>query len=61
MLVSILSACMSVHHMHTSWRPEENVRSPGTEVADGCELPCGYLELSLGPLEQQAMVIAIEQ
>ena len=25
----------------SSQRPDESVRSPGTAVTDGCELPCG--------------------
>ena len=32
---------------------EEEVRFPGTEVTDGCELQCGCWELKLGPLEEQ--------
>ena len=29
--------------------PEEGIRSLGTEVKDGCELPCGYWELNRDP------------
>lgn len=30
------------------------VRSPGTRAMNGCELPCGYWKLNLGPLQEQA-------
>jgi hypothetical protein len=35
--------CMCVHPMHAQCpkRPEEGVPSPGTGVANGCELACG--------------------
>jgi hypothetical protein len=53
MCVSILLACMYMYHMFAWYpcRPEEGVGCPGTEVTDGCELPCGYLELNSVPLE----------
>lgn len=28
--------------MYDPWRSEQNIRSPGTEVRNGCKLPCGY-------------------
>lgn len=46
----VLPACMHVYHV-CAWylqRPEEGVRSPGTEVIDSCKPPCGCWELSLG-------------
>lgn len=38
--MSISSACVSVYHVHAwyFWKPEESIRSPGT---DGFEPPCG--------------------
>lgn len=50
----ILSACMSVYHVH-DWCPgvpEEGVRFPGTRVTDACEPPCGCWESNIGPLEE---------
>ena len=37
----------------TGKRPEDGIGSLGTEVTDGCELPCGFWESNLGPLEGQ--------
>lgn len=34
-------------------RPEEDDRSSRTGIKDGCELPGGFWELNLGPLEEQ--------
>jgi hypothetical protein len=54
----ILPACMSLYYI-CDWypqRPEEGVRSPGIGVTDGCEPPCGYWELNLGPLEQSVLL-----
>ena len=50
-----LSACIYVHHVNACclWRPEESIRSPGTGVKDGYELPCGCWESNLGPLQGQ--------
>ena len=31
---------------------EEDIRSPGTGITDGCKLLCGYWEVNPGPLEQ---------
>lgn len=38
-----LLVCMSVHHMHARYppRPEQGVRSLGTRVIGGCEVPRG--------------------
>jgi hypothetical protein len=35
-------------------RLEEGVKSPGVVVIDGCKLPCGCLESSLAPLQEQS-------
>lgn len=45
---------MFVHHMH------EGTESPKTEISDSDELPCGVWELSLGPLQEQPMVLTAE-
>lgn len=34
------------------------LRSRGTVVTDGCELPCGCCELSLGLLDEQSVLLA---
>jgi hypothetical protein len=38
----------------------ERVRSPETGVTKGCERPCGCLELNLGPLGEQLVLLATE-
>lgn len=38
----------------------QDVRSRGTIVSDGCELPCGGWELKLGPLEEQPVLFISE-
>jgi hypothetical protein len=50
----VLTVCMSRDHLYGRYlqRPEVGVRSPGTRVPDGCELPCEYRELDLCPLEE---------
>lgn len=47
--------CSYVHYMYARcpWRPEEVARSLRTGDTDHCELPCGSLELILGPLQEQ--------
>lgn len=35
----------------------ENIRSPGTGVTDGCELPCGVLGVKLNGLLQEQPVL----
>jgi hypothetical protein len=43
-----------------SQRPEEDIRSSGTRVADDCGLPCDCWELNPGPLEEQPVLLTIE-
>ena len=38
----------------------EDIRSPGTEVTDGHELPSGCWELNLDPLEEQPVHLTAE-
>lgn len=42
MYLDILSAYMGMHHVHAlcPWKSEEDVKSSGTGVLDGCDLPC---------------------
>lgn len=42
--MDVLSAHMSVYHFACLQKPEESIRSTGTEVADGCEPLCGCWE-----------------
>lgn len=54
---------MPVHHLHV-WclqRPEEDVGSSGTGAINGCELPCGCLELNLSPSEEQPVLLTYLQ
>lgn len=41
-------------------RPEGGVRTPATEVKDGCKLPCRRRELNLCPLKEQPMLLMPE-
>jgi hypothetical protein len=38
---------------------EEGIRSPGTGVRGGCELPCGCWELNSGPLEEYPVLLTL--
>ena len=59
--MGVLPECVSVHYMQADpRRPEERVRSQGTRVTGGCELPCGCWELNLGPLEEQPVFLTSE-
>lgn len=54
---------MFVNQVHTWYpqRPEEIVRSPGTEVANGCELPCGCWKSHTSlPLEEWLVILTTE-
>lgn len=39
---------------------EDSVRSPGTSVTDGCEMPCGCWEPKLGSLHHQQVLLNSE-
>ena len=59
MCISVLHACMSVHHVH-AWcprRPKGVIRSLGTGVDDYCELSCRYLKPSPGPLVMKPVLL----
>lgn len=43
--------------MQCLWGSEEGIRTHGIVVTDGWELPCGYLELNPGPLEEQPVLL----
>lgn len=38
--------------------PEVDIRNPGTGGSDDFELPCGFLELNLGPLEELSKLLS---
>lgn len=60
--MTVLPACMFVHHMHTRCpqKSKESIRYPGTGIADGCELPCECWELTFSPLEEQLALLTVE-
>lgn len=62
MCMGIFPTCMCVYHVCTwcLWRPEKGVRSPGTWVTGGWELPCGGWELNPGPLQEQPGLLTDE-
>lgn len=41
-------------------RSEEGIGSPGIEVTQGRELPCGSWEKDLGPVQEQSMILSVE-
>lgn len=54
MCMGVLPAHMPGDHL-CSWYPgrlEEGARYPETRIAEDCELPCGYWEPFLYPLEE---------
>lgn len=60
--MTVLPACISVYHMH-AWCPqrsEEGIRSPGTEVMDGCGPPYRYGEINPDPLQGQHVLLTAE-
>ena len=62
MCTGVLSPCMCAFHIHAYYpkKPEGGVRSLGAEVTDGCEVMGGCWELSLGPLEEQSLLLTTE-
>lgn len=48
--MSVLPTYVSMSHV--PWKAKEAIKSPGTEVMDGCEPPCGCYELNTGLLPQ---------
>ena len=57
--MSVLPAFRYVYYM-CAWcrqRPEEVVESSGTEGTDHSERPCGCCDLSLGPLQEQPVLL----
>lgn len=55
MCMKVLSRCTSVYH--NAWclgRLEEDIRSPGTQVTDRCELLFHFWESNLGPQEESS-------
>lgn len=51
MCMIVLPASVYMHHMST-WRPEEDARSPGTRVPGGC------WEMNVGPPEEQPVFLS---
>lgn len=45
--------------MYAWWlrKTEEDVRFHVTSIIDGFELPCGFLEMKLGCMEDQAIIL----
>jgi hypothetical protein len=42
------------------WIREKSIRCLGTGITDGCELPCGCLELNLDALQEQPVLPTTE-
>lgn len=43
------------------WKPEEGIRSFGSAVTGGCELPCGSWESNWSPLKKQPVLLIAKQ
>ena len=54
--VCLCTPCMSGAH----GSQKKGIRSPGTRVTVGCELPCGCWESNTGPLGEQSMLLTTE-
>jgi hypothetical protein len=54
-VMSILLVHIKVWNVHAgcTWKPEEGVRSSGTEVTGGFQLPYECWEHNVSPLEEQ--------
>lgn len=58
MCIVILSECIAGFHLcdrHVE-RPDQGIRSPGTEVIGSCKPPHGCCELNSGPPEKAAVL-----
>ena len=44
--------------MQYPWRPDEGIKSPGTGVTDGCQLPRECWESNLSPLKGELVPLA---
>jgi hypothetical protein len=51
MVINVLFVCVYVYLP---------VRSPGTEVTNGSQLPCGFWESNLGPLQEYQVLLSAE-
>jgi hypothetical protein len=58
MCISVLSACISVYHMHVLYvqRSEAGTESSGSRVIDRCDPPCVCWETIPGPLWEQLLL-----
>jgi hypothetical protein len=59
MYMNVLPSCIYVCSVsmcvQCPQRSEEDVRSPGTGMADDCDPPCVYWELNPGLLQEEAL------
>ena len=60
--MDVLPVCLSVHHAHAWYlqRLEESIPSPGTGGTNSWRSTCGGLELKLGSLEEQPVLLTAE-
>lgn len=55
------ASCVSVPHTFlVPMKPEEDVRPLSAGITDGCEPLCTCWELSMGPLEEQTVLLTVE-
>lgn len=62
MHMSTLPTCMSVHRVWAVPLEEKGFAgAPGTGVAGGYELSCGFSEFNLGPLKEQLVLLILRR
>lgn len=54
---SYICVCAILVYLMPLWWSEEGVKSPGTLLTDGCELPCEYWEPTLDSLQDQQVLL----
>lgn len=52
------SVCLCTMSVQSLWMPEEGTKSLESRVTESCELPCGCLQLSTGPIEKGSWLLS---
>lgn len=55
--MGVLLVCVYTTCMQYLCRTRRGFRSLGNGVRGGCNLPCGFWKLNLGPLEEQTVLL----
>lgn len=54
-----LHASLCITYVYCLWRPEESIISSGKEITDGCEPPCGIIEMRISVLSSWVISLAM--